>query len=141
MPVIQIVSEPDARAEDVNAVEEAINNFNMVVTGDHAWKPVRIFLRDEAGKLCGGLTANLWGTWMQIDFLWVDETLRKQGYGAKLMHMAEAEARSFGCKNAHVGTFSFQARPFYERLGYTVIAELPDYPPGHSHYLLTKSLI
>ncbi|MCA0458383.1 MAG: GNAT family N-acetyltransferase [Chloroflexi bacterium] len=141
MPLIQISSEPDARAEDVLAIEEAINTFNMAATGDHDWKPVCIFLRDEAGKLYGGLTANLWGTWMHIQFLWVDETLRKQGYGAKLLRMAEDEARAYGCHNAHVETFSFQARPFYERSGYHVIAELPDYPPGHTHYVLRKSLI
>ncbi len=140
MPNIQIVSEPNASAEDLNAIEEAINNFNMTVTGDHNWKPVCVFLRDEAGGLCGGLTADLWGKWMHIQYLWVDEALRKQGYGEKLMQMAEDEARAYGCQNAHVETFSFQARPFYERLGYQVVAELPDYPPGHTHYILRKSL-
>ena len=140
MPNIQIVSERDATAEDVSVIENALNDFNMTVTGDHDWKPVRIFLRDEAGQLRGGLTADLWGTWMHIQYLWFDESLRKQGYGEKLMQMAEDEARAFGCHNAHVETFSFQARPFYERLGYHVIAELPDYPPGHTHFILRKSL-
>ncbi len=141
MPNIQIVSEPHARAEDVNAIESAVDSFNMRVTGDHDWKRVRVFLRDEAGRLCGGLTADLWGKWMHIQFLWVDENLRKQGYGEKLMAMAEDEARAHGCQNAHIETFSFQARPFYERLGYRVIAELPDYPPGHTNYILRKSLL
>ena len=141
MPNIQIVSESNTSAEDVNVIESAVDNFNMRVTGDYDWKPVRIFLRDETGKLCGGLTADLWGRWMHIQYLWVDEALRKYGYGAKLIEMAEAEARAYGCQNAHVETFSFQARPFYERLGYQVIAELPDYPPGHTQYVLRKSLL
>ena len=140
MPNIQIVLEHNATAEDVSLIESAVDNFNMAVTGDYNWKPVHIFLRDEAGQLYGGLTAHLWGKWMHIQYLWVDESLRKQGYGEKLIEMAEAEARAHGCQNAHVETFSFQARPFYERLGYQVIAELPDYPPGHRQYMLRKSL-
>jgi hypothetical protein len=34
----------------------------------------------------------------------------------------------------------FGARPFYERLGYSVFGELPDYPPGFSRVFLRKSL-
>jgi hypothetical protein len=35
-------------------------------------------------------------------------------------------------------TFSFQARPLYEKLGYRVFGEEKDHLKGHSHYLLTK---
>jgi hypothetical protein len=37
-------------------------------------------------------------------------------------------------------TFSFQARGFYEKLGYCVFGTLDDYPPGHSRFYLTKRL-
>jgi hypothetical protein len=39
-----------------------------------------------------------------------------------------------------LSTFSFQARPFYERFGYEVFGELPDYPEGHSLYFMKKML-
>ncbi|MBI1258080.1 MAG: GNAT family N-acetyltransferase [Chloroflexi bacterium] len=138
---IHITIEPDASANDVQIIEDHINEFNMRVTGDDNWKPVRIFLRDERGSIRGGITADLWGGWLEIGFLWVDEDLRNHGYATQLMHQAEAEARAFGCRNAQVTTHSFQARPFYEKLGYRVIAELEDYPPGHSDFLLRKSLL
>jgi GNAT superfamily N-acetyltransferase len=141
MSTIRISSEPNASAEDVSTIEDRINEFNMRLTGDRNWKPVRVFLRDEDGHIRGGITADLWGGWLDIQFLWVDEDLRNQDYGTKLIQTAEDEARAHGCRNAQVSTFSFQARPFYERLGYSVIAELPDYPPGHSHYLLRKTLV
>lgn len=141
MPTIRISSEPNASADDVNTIEDRINEFNMCVTGDLNWKPVRIFARDVDGTIRGGLTADLWGGWMHIAFLWVDEDLRRQGYGAQLIQIAEDEARAHGCRNAHVETYSFQARPFYERLGYHVIAELTDFPPGHSHFVMRKALV
>jgi len=37
-------------------------------------------------------------------------------------------------------TTSFQARPFYEKLGYAVFGTLDDHPLSHAHYLLRKQL-
>jgi GNAT superfamily N-acetyltransferase len=140
MSAIRLSSEPDGAPEDAAAIEDRINNFNMRVTGDTDYHPVKIFLRDEHGGLRGGITAGVWGGWLNITFLWVDEDLRKQDYGTQLLAAAEDEARGYGCGNACVSTFSFQARPFYERFGYQVIATLDNYPPGHAHYILRKAL-
>ena len=52
--------------------------------------------------------------------------------------MAEGEARARGCTRAWVRTFRFQARGFYERLGYRVVGELVDYPPGEALYWMRK---
>jgi ribosomal protein S18 acetylase RimI-like enzyme len=53
--------------------------------------------------------------------------------------MAEAEAVRRKCVGAWLDTYSFQARGFYERLGYTVLGEIADYPPGHTRYFMKKS--
>ena len=45
-----------------------------------------------------------------------------------------------GCRYAHLDTFSYQARPFYDRLGYRLFGELENYPPGHSRFFLRKQL-
>lgn len=66
------------------------------------------------------------------------ELIRGQGVGRQLLGRAEAEAAARGCRNAHLDTFSFQARGFYESLGYEVFGALGDYPPGHSRYFLHK---
>src|SRR5690242_11660467 len=91
---IHISSEPDASAEDVNVIADRIYEFNMRVTGDYNWKPVRIFLRDEAGNIRGGIAADCWGGWLDIDLLWVDEDLREQGYATQLMQQVEDQARA-----------------------------------------------
>ncbi len=140
MTPIRMTSEPNASAQDMDIIENAINEFNMAVTGDRNWKPIRIFLRDEAGQILGGITAEIWGGWMHIIYLWVSEDLRHGGYGTQLLEAAEKEALAFGCYHAYLETFSFQARPFYERSGYKVITEMPNYPPGYQHYILQKTL-
>lgn len=137
---LHLISEPEASSQDVTAIENAINQFNMAQTGDYDYRPVRVFLREASGVLQGGVVADLWGGWMYVAYLWVAEPLRRHGYGAQLLRAAEIEARTFGCHKAFVETYSFQARPFYERCGYRVIAMLDDHPPGHQYYVLTKRL-
>ena len=52
------------------------------------------------------------------------ETLRGRGIGTDLLRRAEAEALVRGCHGAWLDTFEFQARGFYERLGYRCFGEL-----------------
>jgi GNAT superfamily N-acetyltransferase len=140
MSPIRLSSEANGAAADAAAIEDHINNYNVVMTGDNDYHPVRIFLRDEHDQLRGGITADVWGGWLDIKFLWIEESLRGQDYGGQLLAAAEDEGRGHGCKNARVSTFSFQARPFYEAFGYQVVATFEDYPPGHSQFILRKPL-
>jgi hypothetical protein len=56
------------------------------------------------------------------------------------MSRAESEAVARGCHGAWLDTFEFQARPFYERLGYVCFGELEDYPVGSARYFMRKLL-
>jgi len=66
---------------------------------------------------------------------------RGQGHGARLIEYAEERIfrdspNVFMC----VSTFNPDARRLYERLGYTVVGELPDYiVQGHGEILLRKT--
>lgn len=80
------------------------------------------------------------GLWLDIDILWVAEPLRGRGYGTALMTAAEDAARSRRCLYARVATHGFQAKGFYEKLGYRVVGQLEDWPPGHTAYMLRKDL-
>jgi len=56
------------------------------------------------------------------------------------MQMAEREAVARGCRGAWLDTFDFQARGFYERLGYACFGEIPEYPIGHTRFFMKKDL-
>ena len=86
-----------------------------------------------------GLGKTYWH-WLYIDELWLDDKHRNQGYGRRLVEMAEAEAQKRGCTDIHVKTWSFQARGFYEKLGYQVVGELRDYPADESLFWMHKSI-
>ena len=136
----RITSKPHASQEEITFVREAIARHNVAVTRDTYYSPLAIFLRDERDAIMGGAFGDLWGGWLELTLLWVAEPLRGQGYGARLLLAAEEEARTQGCRGVFLSTFSFQARPFYERFGYEVFGELPDHPEGHSLYFMKKML-
>jgi GNAT superfamily N-acetyltransferase len=137
---IRVVSDPRASAADVDFVRDGLSLFNVAATGDSYYSPLAIFLRDERDAILGGAHGHVWGGWLDLSLLWVAEPLRGRGYGRKLLEAAEDEARMQGCRGVFLSTFSFQARPFYERFGYEVIADVPDYPAGHTYHVLKKSL-
>ena len=62
--------------------------------------------------------------------LWVAMSQRGKGHGAKLLSAAEDYASTRGAVGATLETYSFQAGPFYERLGYEPCGKLDGYPPG-----------
>ena len=107
-----------------------------------AYRPLNIFLRDGGGAIVAGLLGHLYWGWLSVETLWVDERFRGQGYGGRLLDMAEAEARRHGCAHVQLDTLTFQARPFYEARGYRVYGELADFPAGteHRRFYLTKPL-
>ena len=56
------------------------------------------------------------------------------------MKRAELYAVERDCTDAYLDTFSFQAGPFYEKLGYRVFGTLENHPAGHLYYFMTKKL-
>ncbi|MGY3915244.1 GNAT family N-acetyltransferase [Aeromonas australiensis] len=70
--------------------------------------------------------------------IWVDNPLRRDGWGGRLLGAMEQYAQSKGISNYHLETTSFQALPFYQKQGYEVFGQLPDMPPGHISYFLKK---
>jgi ribosomal protein S18 acetylase RimI-like enzyme len=121
-------------------VRDHLDAFNFAATGIAAWYPLRLFIKNRRGETMGGLLGVVWGGWLHISYLWVDEAMRGQDWGTRLMDQAEAFARERGCHSVELDTHSFQARPFYEQRGYEVFGTLDDYPKGHKKFFLRKKL-
>jgi len=126
--------------QDLDEVRLGLNAFNSKFINVDEIKSIGVFICDEQGRKQAGLTGSTAGNWLRIDMLWVSDTLRGQGVGSRLIRAAEQEARQRGCRFAQVDTASFQARPFYEKLGYTLRFSLDNYPRHHQRHYLTKAL-
>ncbi|MHC4598861.1 MAG: GNAT family N-acetyltransferase [Planctomycetota bacterium] len=137
---MEITHEKDASLEVKQAISRGLSRYNVEKTGDPAVQDLCLTLRDDAGGLVGGLLAEVsWG-WLHVFVLWVREDARGQGWGSKLLALAEEEAKKNGATHATLDTFSFQNPAFYEGRGYAVFGKLPDYPPGHTRFFLRKRL-
>ncbi|MBB6116838.1 GNAT superfamily N-acetyltransferase [Rahnella inusitata] len=135
---------------DLEEIKSALRNFNRNFIPQSKFRALGIFVEDEKGNKQAGIVAETVGNWMYIQMLWVDESLRGKDVGTQLITEAEEEAKARGCRYSLVDTFSFQARPFYERMGYHMQMALEDYiadsrapddaPSTHTRFFLTKSL-
>ncbi len=126
---------------DEKAMMKFLGAYNHAKAGPEGVRPLGLLLRPAAdAPIEGGVVAWSWYGWLHIAFVYLPESLRGAGLGRKLLQRAEAIARERGCHGMWLDTFSFQARGFYEKLGFSVFAEIEDYPPGHSRFFLRKRL-
>jgi len=124
---------------DNAVVSEGILAFNEKILGQRD-KEFSIFLKDESGKVFGGIQVFLDTESIYIDTLWVEESLQKQGYGKKLLDAAEREAKKNGSTYSTVDTWDFQAEGFYLKNGYERIGEVKKFWLGHAKITLRKKL-
>jgi GNAT superfamily N-acetyltransferase len=125
---------------DEASVVRGLLAFNEVRLGPSGEQPVKFVVRNSAGTVVGGILGHTRWRWLYIAKLWIDESARDQGFGTRLMEAAEDLARSRGCTDVSLDTFDYQARPFYEKLGYELFGTLEGYPPGSRQYYLRKRL-
>ncbi len=136
--VLAIADNPDP--DDVQVIGNGLTKYNLLHAPPDNYERLAVVLRSVDNRVVGGILGNTWWGWLRIDVLWIDQALRGQGWGTRVMQAAEAEAIRRGCHHAFLDTLSFQALPFYLELGYTVFGQLNDLPVGHSRYFLQKDL-
>lgn len=126
---------------DKASILNPLIDFNKAHVGASDYRPLNVIIRDELKQPVGGLWGHSAYGWFVIDLFFVPASLRHQGIGAKIVAISETEALSRSCHSAWVDTHEFQARAFYEKQGYELFGELPDYPPGHMRFFLKKKLL
>ncbi len=132
--VVEDRSDPDTFA----AIFHALDASSTPLIGPTQPHFLVIPLRDAEGLVVGGFWGCTIFRWLHVQMLFVPATLRGRGIGAALMEAAETEARERGCLGAHVDAFSFQAAPFYRRIGYAPFGVLHDFPPGYERFFFCK---
>ena len=101
---------------------------------------INIFVKDNTKKVCGGIIGTILWNGMEINSLWVKESLRGQGLGSKLVKALEKEGKQRGCTISYTNTFSWQAPEFYEKLGYKSFGKIDNFPQGNTLTYFYKNL-
>ena len=139
-PIVELSGNPAPAARA--AILDGLIAFNNAHSGwTWSMEPLAVTLADpQTGAFIGGLWGRTGSSYLFVELMFIPEALRGGGIGTKVMRMAEEEAVRRGCIGVWLDTYSFQARGFYEKLGYTVFGMIDNYPPGHARIFLKKAL-
>jgi GNAT superfamily N-acetyltransferase len=98
-----------------------------------------ISLDDEEGDVVAGLAAMTAHGCLNIELLWVDQSLRGDGIGARLLGAAEELARARGCTRVRVTTA--QGAAYFTARGFSLTGRLRSFPEGVELFALEKALV
>ncbi len=140
MGAVTLDLDPDPSADKLRQIVDGVRTYNRGIVGHGPPRAVACFLRDAERRIVGGAHGELWGKSVHIAAMWVDEKHRGKGHGSALLTAVEDYAASTGAKLSYLETTSFQARPFYESLGYRVFGELFGIDDGCTLFFLRKDL-
>lgn len=96
------------------------------------------FLAYDDEKVVGGAIGYVLYNWYFLDLLWLEESYRGKDIGTFLIKRIEEYAKEENLTGVRMETWDFQAKGFYEKMGYKVYAKIEDCPPGTIDYFFMK---
>ncbi len=93
----------------------------------------------DKDKVIGGVYGELSNNYLYVSVIWVDEAYRGKNIATTLIEKIEKYSVEKGYNRFFLETGSFQAKEFYEKMGYEVSSTLFDFPKGHDMYTMIKS--
>jgi GNAT superfamily N-acetyltransferase len=131
----------DAPSREAEAViEDGLSAYNEAQASYVDARPLAVLVTDAGGAVVGGLVGRTTLGLLFVDLFFLPQAARGHGLGAKVMAMAEDEARRRGCTAATLYTITFQAPEFYARHGYRELGRVECAPPGATRICMAKTL-
>jgi GNAT superfamily N-acetyltransferase len=128
-------------SDNGNELQQLQNELLQVIEGafgpplrqNFAW-----VMRDDAGILIGGVAGYVHWQWAYISQLWVHPNHQGQGHAKKLLEQVETWSKQNNFIGIYIDTFDGRVKEFYERRGFQVCGQIPDFPPGHQRTYLCR---
>jgi len=89
-------------------------------------------------KVIGGIIAHKKMQWLDVDILYVDPNFRENKVGSHLMEKAIEYCEKEELIGIHLYTLDFQAKGFYEKQGFKLIASIENWPKDITRYEFIK---
>ena len=98
------------------------------------------FFLMEENCIYGGIYGQIFLKCLQIHELWIDESLRRKGYGSALLARTEEYSLSKGATFVVIGSYEYYgALDFYLKNGYFIEYERKGFENRWSQFLLRKN--
>ncbi|MFM8757484.1 MAG: GNAT family N-acetyltransferase, partial [Limnohabitans sp.] len=131
----------NADPSDIDAIDSGLEGYNQSEPELQQVRRLVVVARTGSKEVCGGALGRTWGQCCELQQLWVSDLYRGSGVGTRLIGEFEQEAKARGCRLIYLDTFSFQARPFYEKHGYVVVLETSGFTKGIVKYTMHKRIL
>ena len=116
------------------------SNWQVAQT-QQSFQPFMLSLTDAvSGESVGGLVGMAEWDWLQVQYVFVPEALRRQGHGRALMDRAEAFARERSLSGIWLDSFGFQPLDFFTALGFDLVGSIEGNPVGSRRNFLSRRL-
>ena len=133
--IAQHLEEEDPYREELVRELIAYNDKNGPL---EKWEYIAFYALDDAGALIGGVHGNLEWDWLHIRHLWVKDP--GKGIGRQLMAQAEKFTQEKKKTGILLDTFAFQAKIFYEKIGFTLMGTIENAAGPHARYFMIKRI-
>jgi ribosomal protein S18 acetylase RimI-like enzyme len=127
-------------------IVDRLNAYNALHVHAQADNPYTIFLVSDSSEIIGGAFGHICilngNAYCDLSALWVHEKYRQHKLGTKLMNELVQYAHNKKCQLIQLETFEWQARGFYEKLGFILVATVPNIENCHGkeQYYMRKKL-
>lgn len=89
-------------------------------------------------QVIGGIIAHKKMQWLDVNIVYVNENFRKNKIGSHLINKVIEYCKKEELVGIHLYTLDFQAKGFYEKQGFELIAQIKDWPKGIMRYEFIK---
>jgi GNAT superfamily N-acetyltransferase len=137
---MKLALERDDNDEVLGALTAGMKAFNGAAVPGLQGHKIVAAIRDDAGSVVGGVIGRLAEDSVYMEVVYTADSVRGTGWGSKALLLAEEEAKRLGATESWLYTMSFQAKPFYEKLGYHQFAELKWKNGEHRRQFMRKDL-
>lgn len=136
----ELVKEPTSLEPAVTSMlRETEKRHGIVSLPPYNKREFALTAKTKEGKLAGGILGYTNYNEGHVAMLAVNPECRVHGAGTTLLKNFETTVRTrYNCNRLALETFSWQARPFYERYGFKLFGVQKNQPIGHEKYFLER---
>ncbi|MES9852768.1 MAG: GNAT family N-acetyltransferase [Candidatus Thiodiazotropha sp. L084R] len=124
--------------DEIEPILDGLSQFGIQAIGGVTPKSVAVLLKDTSGSVVGGASGQEILRHFHLNNLWVDSSLRGQGYGTHILQRIIGLAREMDCSEIRLDSMNPRTKSFYEKQGFKIYAEIADYLPGFTRTFYTK---
>ena len=137
----------DQAKQYADAINEKLTDYRKSQGASRPQNKFTIFIVSPDKQIIGGAIGEVedipgFGNWLNIHDVAINADYRKHQLGRELFKQIDVYAKSKNCKYEQLWTGEWQARGFYEKVGFTVVTTFPrsEHTWNQEGYRLRKQL-